>query len=175
MCVIRGRSCFSLPVDHVLCRLSLGDFAMGNNFEQIMAQLAAQHEPLPQPTSRDVLKSMSHIKVTSAASAAAPSTAGPGEHPASDGAAPAAKAGEACTVCHDEFVDGMEVAQLPGCGHCFHDDCITPWLEQVRPHGRGVCCYVRSYPTVGFIYVRVSPGDRVIISTARTVERGSTA
>ena len=118
---------------------------MGNNFEQIMAQLAAQHEPLPQPTSRDVLKSMPHIKVTSAAGAAAPGPAAAGELPASDGVAPAAKAGEACTICHDDFVDGTEVTQLPGCGHCFHDDCITPWLDQVRlaPLGREFCHEVR--------------------------------
>jgi len=111
-----------------LCRLSLGDFAMGSNFEQIMAQLAAQHEPLPQPTSRDVLKSMPHVKVTSAA--ASPAASNPADA-AQDSVAPVAKAGEACTICHDEFTDGMEVTQLPGCGHCFHGDCITQWLEQV--------------------------------------------
>jgi len=101
---------------------------MGSNFEHIMAQLAAQHEPLPQPTSRDVLKSMPHVKVTSAA--ASPAASDPADA-AQDSVAPVAKAGEACTICHDEFTDGMEVTQLPGCGHCFHGDCITQWLEQV--------------------------------------------
>ena len=115
---------------------------MGNNFEQIMAQLAAQHEPLPQPTSRDVLKSMPHVKVTSAAA----STASVPATVPSEGVAPVAKAGEACTICHDEFTDGMEVTQLPGCGHCFHGDCITPWLDQVCTRTRHRPCMVSCAP-----------------------------
>ncbi|GIL59455.1 hypothetical protein Vafri_14144 [Volvox africanus] len=37
--------------------------------------------------------------------------------------------GELCTVCHDAFTHGVEVVELP-CRHCFHEDCIMPWLRQ---------------------------------------------
>ncbi len=60
-------------------------------------------------------------------------------------------AGEPCTVCHEEFEEGLKVAELP-CSHvsltkerclipsvvspvcasslqCFHSDCLNPWLE----------------------------------------------
>jgi len=40
-------------------------------------------------------------------------------------------AGEPCSVCHDEFVAGAEVMQLP-CRHCFHESCLLPWLSEVR-------------------------------------------
>ena len=42
--------------------------------------------------------------------------------------------GEACTICHDCFVSREKVLQLP-CEHCFHEDCITPWLKEVSPLG----------------------------------------
>lgn len=44
--------------------------------------------------------------------------------------------GELCTVCHDVFEPGTEVAELP-CHHCFHEDCIMPWLQQVWMLVRG--------------------------------------
>ncbi|EFJ40020.1 hypothetical protein VOLCADRAFT_100265 [Volvox carteri f. nagariensis] len=37
--------------------------------------------------------------------------------------------GELCTVCHDAFEAGGEVVELP-CRHCFHEDCIMPWLQE---------------------------------------------
>lgn len=40
-------------------------------------------------------------------------------------------AGDPCSVCHDEFVSGCEVLQLP-CRHCFHEHCLAPWLMEVR-------------------------------------------
>ena len=33
-----------------------------------------------------------------------------------------------CAVCFDDFSLGEE-ARLLECGHCFHTDCIVPWLE----------------------------------------------
>lgn len=40
----------------------------------------------------------------------------------------ACKAGDPCTVCHTEFEAEGQVVQLP-CEHCFHEECILPWLE----------------------------------------------
>lgn len=40
-------------------------------------------------------------------------------------------AGEPCTVCHEDFVAGHQVLQLPCC-HCFHEACLHPWLREVR-------------------------------------------
>ena len=37
-------------------------------------------------------------------------------------------AGDPCSVCRTEFEAEEEVLELP-CGHCFHDECIKPWLE----------------------------------------------
>ncbi len=37
-------------------------------------------------------------------------------------------AGEPCTVCHDAFEAETKVVEL-ACSHCFHEDCIMPWLE----------------------------------------------
>ncbi|KAJ9513918.1 hypothetical protein QJQ45_021002 [Haematococcus lacustris] len=36
---------------------------------------------------------------------------------------------EACTVCHEAMASGTEVVQLP-CSHCFHEDCVMPWLGE---------------------------------------------
>lgn len=36
-------------------------------------------------------------------------------------------ANEACPVCLDEFSGGEALNELP-CGHCFHRECIQPWL-----------------------------------------------
>ena len=33
-----------------------------------------------------------------------------------------------CAVCFEDFSLGEE-ARLLECGHCFHTDCIVPWLE----------------------------------------------
>ena len=35
-----------------------------------------------------------------------------------------------CSVCMEAFTLNETVKQLP-CQHCFHNDCIMPWLELV--------------------------------------------
>ncbi len=53
-----------------------------------------------------------------------------GEEPSGQGEWASCLPGEQCTVCHDAFETGGEVVELP-CRHCFHEDCILPWLRQV--------------------------------------------
>ena len=35
-----------------------------------------------------------------------------------------------CPVCTEELVVGDKVQQLP-CKHCYHVDCLKPWLQKV--------------------------------------------
>lgn len=37
---------------------------------------------------------------------------------------------EKCPVCLKEFENG-NCAKLMPCKHCFHKECIEPWLEKV--------------------------------------------
>lgn len=34
-----------------------------------------------------------------------------------------------CSICTEDFLDGMELRELP-CGHAFHPQCIDPWLRE---------------------------------------------
>jgi E3 ubiquitin-protein ligase RNF115/126 len=34
-----------------------------------------------------------------------------------------------CSVCKDEFEISQTILNLP-CKHCFHDECIYPWLKE---------------------------------------------
>ena len=76
------------------------------------------HQPTFLPTARSTLDSLPRRTVTASGLADK-------ETPAD---ARGCKAGEPCTVCHDDFVAGITVVELP-CLHCFHEDCILPWLE----------------------------------------------
>ena len=47
---------------------------------------------------------------------------------------PARKSGEderevECSICITALVVGDKVKALPPCGHCFHPDCVDPWLR----------------------------------------------
>ncbi|CAA0834418.1 RING-H2 finger protein ATL66 [Striga hermonthica] len=33
-----------------------------------------------------------------------------------------------CCICLGVFGDGEKVKVLPGCGHCFHSECVDRWL-----------------------------------------------
>ncbi len=37
-----------------------------------------------------------------------------------------------CTVCMEDFKVGEKVRSLV-CLHCYHNDCIVPWLQMVCP------------------------------------------
>lgn len=110
---------------------------LGNaaNMDHFVTQLMEAHQPAIYATKPDVVATLPRLRV-------APRTGSvPGRVlEAADGAAPggdggeaaACSAGDPCPVCHDEFGEGGTVVQLP-CRHCFHEDCILPWLEVRAP------------------------------------------
>jgi hypothetical protein len=110
---------------------------VGGDLEAIMARLAAASQPAVHPTAQSAVASLPRRKVPAAD--ADPAVLQPDEHAA-------CKAGEPCSVCHDEFGAGEEVLQLP-CLHCFHGGCIKPWLDEVggcwRETPRALRCWQR--------------------------------
>ena len=104
----------------------------GLNMDHITTQLMEAHQPAIYATKRDVLAALPRLRVAGRGDApgqvpeAAEAAAG-----GSGGEAAACSAGDPCTVCHDDIGEGTIVVQLP-CKHCFHEECILPWLE-VRP------------------------------------------
>lgn len=103
----------------------MGDFSSGElGLEQILQRLMDQYQPQATPAASTAVAALPRLRVASAADQA--SGAPPAEPVA------ACRAGDPCTVCHDEFEGGAEVMQLP-CKHCFHQDCLLPWLDTVRP------------------------------------------
>lgn len=100
-----------------------GDAAGGNSMDAILTQIMNQYQPHHVPTSRATRDALPKRRVAPRS----PDTQGrevAGE--ATDAAC--ARAGDTCTICHDEFPDDAEVVELP-CKHCYHGDCIMPWLE----------------------------------------------
>lgn len=68
--------------------------------------------------SKQVIDSLETVRLPRAGRAAADGSSG-GE-PSSP---------EACAVCLEELRAGEVVRKLP-CGHCYHKQCITRWLQQ---------------------------------------------
>jgi len=33
-----------------------------------------------------------------------------------------------CSICQEDMEVGGQAAIMPGCGHCFHDDCVLKWF-----------------------------------------------
>ncbi len=34
-----------------------------------------------------------------------------------------------CSICHDGFDSSHRVLKPSGCDHCFHENCLTPWIQ----------------------------------------------
>ncbi|CAN8318457.1 unnamed protein product [Cochlearia groenlandica] len=49
-----------------------------------------------------------------------------------------------CAICLQNAAEGEKMRRITACGHCFHADCIDPWLEK-----RSTCPVCRAQiPTV---------------------------
>jgi hypothetical protein len=134
---------------------------------QVLTQILNAYQPPTQPTARSVLDSLPRLRVRPASEAAAASTSTEKAEQAKDSLAAAASTSqgaqqsdqqqpqqqggeqkqeqyaacapnEPCSVCHDPLEPGKEVVQLP-CQHCFHEDCVMPWLAEVSWCKSGMC------------------------------------
>ncbi|KAL4439039.1 hypothetical protein ABPG77_006976 [Micractinium sp. CCAP 211/92] len=85
--------------------------------DRLMSEIMAEYQPASQAAAQRAVRSLPALAVR-------PKDARgePGEGQA------VARAGEPCSVCHDEFREGEEVLELP-CSHNYHKDCLLPWLE----------------------------------------------
>lgn len=36
-----------------------------------------------------------------------------------------------CSICQEELDVGSRIAEIPGCGHCFHNECVLKWFALV--------------------------------------------
>ena len=107
-------------------------------FDRMLDELAAIYEPPFTPAAQSAVAALPRLVVgpkRSSRSAQGPSAEGGSGAAAPGGPATALTAsaceGEQCSVCHDEYRPGTVVVELP-CGHCYHDDCVLPWLSEVR-------------------------------------------
>ncbi|XP_072530770.1 E3 ubiquitin-protein ligase RNF115 [Salminus brasiliensis] len=85
-----------------------GDYAWGQGgFDAVITQLLGQSESAgPPPAEKEMISSLPTVHVSSEQAACRLE----------------------CPVCREEFSVGESVRQLP-CLHCFHSDCIVPWLQ----------------------------------------------
>eukprot|EP00877_Chromochloris_zofingiensis_P007338 jgi/Chrzof1/2858/Cz12g01140.t1 len=110
---------------------NLRDFAFGDaSWDRIIARLLEAHQPARAPTSQEVINQLPRLPVPPASPKSATAADVPLDTLPTDNSNHAhCRPGEACTVCHEEFVTGGQVLELP-CQHCFHEDCILPWLQE---------------------------------------------
>ncbi|XP_036423084.1 E3 ubiquitin-protein ligase RNF115 [Colossoma macropomum] len=85
-----------------------GDYAWGQGgFDAVITQLLGQSENAgPPPAEKEMISSLPTVHVSSEQAACRLE----------------------CPVCREEYSVGESVRQLP-CLHCFHSDCIVPWLQ----------------------------------------------
>ncbi|KAI4886845.1 hypothetical protein NFI96_021444 [Prochilodus magdalenae] len=85
-----------------------GDYAWGQGgFDAVITQLLGQSESAgPPPAEKEMISSLPTVHVSLEQAACRLE----------------------CPVCREEYSVGESVRQLP-CLHCFHSDCIVPWLQ----------------------------------------------
>uniref|UniRef100_A0A8C4MZC0 RING-type E3 ubiquitin transferase n=1 Tax=Eptatretus burgeri TaxID=7764 RepID=A0A8C4MZC0_EPTBU len=84
-----------------------GDYAWGvNGFDQIITQLLGLDNSGPPPADCEKIDALPTISISKEQ----------------------AEIGLECSVCREDFVEGEKVRQLP-CKHCYHENCIIPWLK----------------------------------------------
>lgn len=106
---------------------SLGDGFMQGSFDQLLNRLGQMYQPPTIPTAQETVDTLPRVKVpqTPMSEEELARNTGPDGNPLYGHC----RAGEACTVCHDDFQAEGTVLELP-CHHCFHEDCILPWLKE---------------------------------------------
>ena len=65
---------------------------------------------------------------------------------------------EACTVCQDVVEKGAVTLHMP-CGHCFHKDCLMPWLAEHNTCPVCRCEVESNSPTYNYSYFDKLKGD----------------
>uniref|UniRef100_A0A1D2ACM3 RING-type domain-containing protein n=1 Tax=Auxenochlorella protothecoides TaxID=3075 RepID=A0A1D2ACM3_AUXPR len=93
-----------------------GVFPGSESMDDIMTRIMDDYQPVSHPTARRAREAFPRLRVRPA-----------GQKDPGEGEA-AAAAGEPCSICHETYSPGDEVVELP-CDHCFHPDCVMPWLE----------------------------------------------
>jgi hypothetical protein len=88
-----------------------------DSFDVIISRLMEEYRPRSLPTALTIRNNLPLYKVRPANASGEPR-----------GDEAFATAQDPCSVCHEEFLEGNRVAELP-CSHCFHQSCLVPWLE----------------------------------------------
>ena len=76
------------------------------NLDQILSQLTSMHPHGQRPANPAHVRNLNTINITREILAS----------------------NSACTVCQEDFKIGEQAKKLQ-CDHCFHEDCIMPWLR----------------------------------------------
>jgi hypothetical protein len=89
---------------------NLGDYAIGENFQDVVDRLFQQQTATTKPASASAIDALERCTLTDADVV---ETSGEKVN---------------CSVCKEDLASGEVVVRLP-CKHLYHDDCIVPWLK----------------------------------------------